>query len=305
MFKRIFFGIVLLTLALLLTPAASIAQQVTEWDGNSRFTVLVLGVDRRPSEGDTLETRTDVVILISIDPATGSIGMLDIPRDTHIAPPGGNYARINTLFQDGELLQEGYGPYWVMDTVQYNLGIFIDRYVLFDFNAFITLIDAMGGVEITTTYPISDDTFPDLEFGYDPFYLPAGDHLLNGYDALRFVRTRHMDNDEVRGSRQLHMMQAVQEQLKDPALFGRLLAEAPVLLDVLQNDLMTDMTFNEMVRLAETALSLESDQIFTESMESEYTQLITIPGVGRRVRVPDTAQMVELMTEVFGPDYAG
>lgn len=300
--------ILLSLLALLLVMPAQAqddAPAAPTWDGQSRFTVLVMGIDRRPGDGETLLVRTDAMILVSIDPLSQSVGMLHIPRDVHMAPPQSeNYVRINTLFQDGETLQEGYGPYWVMDTFEYNLGLYVDRYVMFDFDAFIALIDAIGGIEITIDYSIRDDAFPDMDYGYDPFVLAPGTHQLNGYEALQFARTRHQDGDEMRGLRQLQVIDAVRERISDPLVFRDLLANADSLLDSLQNDVYTDLSFDEMVLLARYALLVPPENIISATMDDSYTQRI-YNSLGQRVRIPDSSTIVELLSRVFGADYAG
>jgi LCP family protein required for cell wall assembly len=291
-----------LLIGILLLPLALTSAQDDDWDGQTRFTVLILGMDRRPSDGETMQARTDVVIVASIDPMTQTIGVLDIPRDTYMAPPGApNPVMVNTLFRNGEDAQEGTGPYEVMETVQYNLGLYIDRYVLFDFDGFITLIDAIGGIEITTEYPINDATFPDMNFGYDPLYLPAGTHVLDGYDALRYARTRHSDSDLVRGQRQLQVIQAVQERITQTGVFRDLLRNAPDLLDSLESDFYTDMSLEEMIQLGRYVILIPPESVSTGSISNEYRQRITVSG--RRVRIPDSAALPELMVQVFGDNY--
>ncbi|RMG77556.1 MAG: LytR family transcriptional regulator [Chloroflexi bacterium] len=297
----------LLLLILLLIGILPIYAQTEEpepaWDGQSRFTVLVLGMDRRPSEGDTLAVRTDAMILVSIDPVNQRMGILHFPRDLFMIPPNNSdYVRINTLLQDGNYQQEGYGVYWIMDTFQLNLGMYIDRYVLFDFEAFITLIDALGGIEITTGYPIYDDAFPDMNWGYDPFELPAGTHLLNGYQALQFARTRHQDGDIQRGERQIMVMTAVQQKLTDPDIFMDLLTQAPTLYNELQGDVYTDLTLNDIIQLAYYIRLIPPENITTASLDENY-QARFVRGSGGVIHTPDYALLPELLIQVFGEDY--
>jgi polyisoprenyl-teichoic acid--peptidoglycan teichoic acid transferase len=274
------------------------------WDGQSRLTILILGMDRRVDDGDTLAVRTDVVIVASIDPVAQTIGLLHVPRDVHFAPPDTeNFNRVNTLFQDGEAIQEGYGAYWIMDTLQYNLGIYIDRYVLFDFRAFMAVIDAMGGVTITTGYPIRDNTSPDLNYGYDPFYLPAGTHDLDGYQALQFVRTRHQDTDMERGERQLQLLQAIHTQMTETETFTRMLRQAPNLFTQLQGNIYTDLTVDDALLLTRYAILVPGERIKTGTMDARYLLLYPVEG-NRRAYMPDRDVITELMIAVFGENYA-
>ncbi|PJF39988.1 MAG: hypothetical protein CUN54_06995, partial [Phototrophicales bacterium] len=139
------------------------------WDGQSRFTVLVMGLDRRPGETG-LAYRTDTMMLVSVDPITNSIGLLSIPRDLFVDVPGyGQLQRVNTPMVLGELQQPGFGPQLAMQTVQYNLGIRVHDYIAVDFNTFVTLVDAIGGIDINVPRTINDPLYPDMFFGYDPF----------------------------------------------------------------------------------------------------------------------------------------
>jgi polyisoprenyl-teichoic acid--peptidoglycan teichoic acid transferase len=276
---------------------------IPAWDGQSRFTMLILGMDRRPGARDTLQVRTDTIILASLDPATQSIGLLHIPRDLHLTPPGSDqFVRANTLMLEGEHLQEGYGPYYAMDAVQYNLGIYIDRYVLFDFEAFIELIDALGGVEITITYNISDPTYPDMHFGFDPFFLSAGRHRLDGETALKFARTRHGDNDYMRGVRQMQLLGAIHEQVARSDSLPRLMMQAPQLMQELRHNVYTDLAVQDIIYLAQYASAIPPEHVVTGAINQEHIILYALPG-GTRAYIPDRTKLADLMTSVFGENY--
>lgn len=274
------------------------------WDGEGRFTVLVLGMDRRPGARDTLRVRTDVNIIISIDPATQSMGMLHLPRDFHFTPVGtADFIRVNTLMLEGEDFSEGYGPYFAMETLQYNLGMYIDRYVAFDFEAFIAIIDAMGGVEIDVEYPISDPTYPNMNGGFDPFYIDSGLQLLDGETALQFARTRHGDNDFQRGLRQLQVIDGIYERLQADGMMASLLPQAPLLFNQIQNNIYTDIPLEEIVQLAQVAVNIPHENIVTNTIGAEgyYSSYITQDG--RTVYIPDRTSIADLMVETFGENY--
>lgn len=274
------------------------------WDGVSRFTVLVAGLDRRPSERPNLNYRTDAILLVNLDPGAQRIGVLSIPRDLYFAlPDSGELVPVNTLLVRGESRERGYGPLFMMDTLQYNLGIYVDTYMLFDFEAFTTLVDAVGGVEIDLDYSINDRTFPDMNHGYDPFVLSAGHHLLNGRDALRFARTRHGDNDYLRGQRQLQVLMALRERLLSPDLLPRLLPQAPNLLNQLDGHVYTDIGLDEALALAQAGLSIPPENIHTGAINQEYS-LSYASERGSRIRVPDREKLIDLMVSVFGENYA-
>lgn len=277
------------------------------WDGTSRFTILVMGMDRRPNARDTLSVRTDAMFLVSLKPGTTpaehQMGILHLPRDLHFTPVGtADFVRVNALMVLGEEFEEGGGPAFAMQTLQYNLGIYIDRYVAFDFEAFITLVDAVGGIEITTTYPINDATFPDMNYGYDPFVLPAGSHWLYGREALRFARTRHNDNDFERGRRQLQVVSAIHQRIAEDNLLPELITRAPQLFVELEGKYYTDLTLTDFVQLAQYVGGLPAQNVRTDVLDTDYTLEYGLPN-GSVVYIPDHGRLSELLTAVFGPEY--
>lgn len=293
-------------LGLLIPVLAAPAAAQARWDGDSRFTILIMGVDRRPNARDNFNTRVDAILLLSVDPSTDSIGVLHIPRDLHLAALDANsLIRANTLMIRGESIQEGYGPFYMMDTVGYNLGIFIDGFIAFDFEAFIALVDALGGVEITVNYSIADPEYPDMSGGYDPFYLNSGTHLLDGRTALKFARTRHGDNDYQRGERQMQVLKALGLKATDAAFLPDLLVKGPQLMESLRGHVYTDLTIDDLVPLALFGARVPVDSIKTGSLSGRYMATVQVAGTTERVNTPDRGVLEELMRETFGGDYAG
>lgn len=74
-----------------------------------------------------------------------------------------------------------------MQTVQYNFGIRVNDYVMVNFNSFISLIDRIGGIDVYVEQEIYDAEYPDMFYGYDPFYMAAGLQHLDGATALKYA----------------------------------------------------------------------------------------------------------------------
>lgn len=293
-------------LLFVIPPAAFSAAAQGRWDGDSRFTILIMGVDRRPNARDNFNTRVDSILVLSVDPSTANIGLLHIPRDLHLAALDSEpLIRANTLMIRGEAVQEGYGPFYMMDTIGYNLGIFIDSFIIFDFEAFIGLVDALGGVEVTINYPIMDPEYPDMNSGYDPFYLNPGTHLLDGRTALKFSRTRHGDNDYLRGQRQMQVLKAMGLKATDGTVLPDLIAQAPQLMESLTGHVYTDLTMEELVPLALFGARVPIESVKTGSLSGRYMATVQIGGTTERVNTPDRGLLEELMRDTFGADYAG
>lgn len=286
---------------IILNDGRSIA--LTPWNGTSRFTVLVMGLDRRPGETG-LAYRTDTMMLVSLDPATNSIGILSIPRDLYVEVPGySQLQRVNSPMVLGELRQPGTGPELAMQTVQYNLGIRIHDYVVIDFNAFIKIIDLIGGLDVNIPYSISDSLYPDMNYGYDPFYIRAGMQHLDGATTLKYARTRHGDNDFVRAQRQQLVLTALRDRVLSPDLLPQLIIQSPSLLAAVNEGLYTGLTLDQLIQLALYLKDISAESMRTGVINEQYTIGYSTPQ-GASVLVPDRARIGPLMVEVFGANYS-
>lgn len=301
MHLRMLFLFVLLALGLPLraqTPTPHIP-----WDGQSRFTLLVLGMDRRPGARDTLSVRTDVMMIVSLDPASSRIGILHIPRDTHFVPRGsGDFLRANTLLVEGEKLAAGYGPAFAMETLWYNLGIHIDGYIAVDFVAFINLIDLVGGIDVDVPYAINDPEFPDMNYGYEPLAIPAGRNHFDGRTALKYVRTRHGDSDFERGQRQIQVVMALRDRILDTGVLPQLLANADALYADFRANLYTDLSLNELIRLALYSASIAPQHIRTGGIDRDHTIEYRLRS-GEIALIPRGDSLYALLTAIFGVGY--
>ena len=290
------------------TLAAPTAAPVLEvegysaWNGTSRLTVLIMGLDRRPGYTG-LAYRTDTMMLVSIDPATNSVGVLSIPRDLYVNVPG--YAalqRINTPMVLGEYEEAGYGPQLALETVQYNFGIRIHHTIVVDFEAVITLVDAIGGIDVDVPHPIADYAFPDMGDGYDPLVLQAGLQHMDGLTALKYARTRHGDSDFQRAERQQQVLFAVREQVTSRNALSGLILRAPALYGSLSEDIYTDLSLDEIIQLGLYLSELPVENIRTGVIGVDYVMGYTTED-GAQVLVPNRALLADLFADVFGATY--
>jgi LCP family protein required for cell wall assembly len=273
------------------------------WNGASRFTVLVMGLDRRPGETG-LSFRTDTMMLISLDPRANTLGILSIPRDLYVDVPGySQLQRVNSAMVLGEIQQPGTGPTLAMQTVQYNLGIRVHHYVAADFNAVTRIVDLVGGLEIDVPYDIVDYEYPDMNYGYDPLILRAGVQMMDGATALRFARTRHGDNDFERARRQQMVLYALRDRVLDMGMLPQLVVQSPSLLGALQENLYTDLTLDAMIQLALVLKDVPRENIRTGVIDSTYI-MDYVTAEGAQVLVPRRAQLSTLLSSVFGANYS-
>ncbi len=271
------------------------------WDGQSRLTVLMMGIDRRPGETG-LSYRTDTMVLLSLDPRTGDIGMLSIPRDMWVSVPGYGERRVNEPMVLGELYQAGYGPRLAMETVQYNLGIRVNHYLVVDFAAFMTIVDSLGGIDVDVPYTINDPLYPSMNYGYDPFYIAAGRQTLNGLTALKYARTRHGDSDIKRAERQQQVIMAVRDKATRPEMIPALLANASGLWASVKQNVYTDMSLEQLVQVALYVKDIPFEKIKRGVIDYGYLSSFTTAS-GAAVLLPNRARMGGLMAEIFGANY--
>jgi LCP family protein required for cell wall assembly len=304
--RKLFF--LSLLVLLLIAPVAAQADACTnmerpQWSGQSRFNILVMGMDRRPGARDNLNARTDVMMLVSFDPEHERIGILSIPRDMHFAVMGmqEDLLRVNTLMVEGELLQEGCGPFFAMEAFQLNLGMYIDAYLAFDFEAFISFIDSIGGITVDVPASINDPTFPDMNYGIRHLIIHSGLQEMDGRAALDYARTRHGDNDYLRGQRQLLIIEGVRNRLGESGVVQDLVENLPDLLLTMDGHFYSNLAPEQLSYLGLQMMALDAEKITTGALNEEYS--LSYYYEGERVRIPDREMLVTLLTEVFGEEY--
>jgi hypothetical protein len=127
--------------------------ELPNWRGNERVTFLLLGLDMREDERGT-PTRSDTMILVTIDPATKHAGMLTIPRDLWVPIPDHGSNKINTAHFFGEVDEKGGGPELARQTVELNFGVRVHYWAVVDFTGFVDLINAVDGITVDAPFPI-------------------------------------------------------------------------------------------------------------------------------------------------------
>lgn len=259
-------------------------------------TILLLGTDRRNSHSST--NNTDTMLVFHLDPSTQRVAMLSIPRDLYVEIPNHGQGRINTAYSWGK--RDGAdGLALAQQTVSNVLGVSVDHAVLIDFDVFIALVDTVGGVDVDVPYDIYDPTYPDSGIGYDPFYLPAGQHHLDGTTALKYARTRATaGGDFDRTSRQRQIVLAMRDRVLNLDMLPDLIAQSPQLWTSLQNAFETDLTLSEMVDLAVAASKIPTDNLATGAIDQTCTQPWITPS-GAQVLVPLQDQIDTLVNELF------
>ncbi len=203
--------------------------------------ILILGLDSRAGEGAS--ARTDSIMLLGIIPAQLQASLLSMPRDLFIDVPGYGSQRINTINLLGEQDAPGSGPALLAASIQATFGVDVDRYVRLDFQGFVRLIDAVGGVTIDVERAIIDNAYPTEDGGTMSIRFDPGLQHMDGERALIYARTRHTDDDYQRAARQQQIISALAGRLFNPLVW-------PGALAALGSSVETDLTIGDMLSLS-------------------------------------------------------
>lgn len=235
------------------------------------FNVYISGID---TYGDvTDKTRSDVNIVMNVNPKTHKILMINIPRDYYVELDGVN--------KKDKLTHAGiYGVEMSMKTLEKLLDIEINYYVKVNYNALIKLVDALDGVEVYSKY-----NFSSYEYH---FRFKEGYNHVNGKQALDFVRTRKafLEGDRQRGENQQAMISAIIKKASSSAI----LVKYDDILKSVEGNFATNITTDKIMSLVKMQLdSMPNWEIESISLNGQdsYAYTYTYPSQELYVMIPD------------------
>ena len=152
------------------------------------FTMLLIGVDSS-NDGVTSGYNADVLILATFNPKTLRATMTSVPRDMYLktACSNGKYRRINTTTW-------GSSSSCAVQTIEKLFSVDIDYYAKINFKGIVSLVDALGGIDVDVPYSFCDQN-SSRNWGNSTVFVKAGKNHLNGEQALALSRNRHKPND--------------------------------------------------------------------------------------------------------------
>lgn len=246
--------------------------EVPPKEASNRLNVLLLGVDARtPNE----PSRTDTIIILSMEKKTKEAALLSIPRDTRVNIPGRGMDKINHAHAFG-------GVALTIDSVEEFLDIPIHYYARLNFPGFRDIVNALGGVTI--------DVEPQVARERPTLRGMVGVHKLNGEQALDYVRFRKdREGDIGRVRRQQKFIRAIAKQ----SLQLSTVLRAPALLDKVGENLRTNIPALESITLGKLLLDVDLDKAPTAM----------IPGKGQYIDrvsywIPDLEETEEVLVEL-------
>jgi polyisoprenyl-teichoic acid--peptidoglycan teichoic acid transferase len=280
------------------TPAA------TPDSPTARINVLLTGIDSSETRSHAL---TDTLMVISVDPATGNVAMVSLPRDIARFQlwDGREFTgKINSLmtyannhpteFPDGGLPT-------LIHEVGYLLGVPIHYYAAVDLEGFSRLIDMVGGVSVDNPRAISDPGYGGWTDGRVGFFLSAGVHHLDGQNALAYARSRKGagDNDFTRARRQQQIILALRSQLSDPAV----LLNLPSIIDAGSRTLRTNFPPDRLKEMLDISKAIKSDDAVKRVvLGPPYARNPPAGTPGGYQLIPDMDRIAKLSIELFGSD---
>ncbi len=261
----------------------TIARQIPTPEPGERINILVLGVDaaQRSDIGGFIPSRSDTVLLVSVDPLTTEVNALFIPRDTRVEIAGRpTKEKISHAHAHGGIER-------AIDTVTNLLDVPIHYYVRLDFSGFAEIVDAVGGVRLTVEDDMEyEDPTQDLYIN-----IPAGEHDMDGETALNYVRFRN-GSDIERIERQEKFIHRFVEQV----LAIRSIQNVTDLARSVSTHVDTNLPPSRIVSLSKKALSMSTDDVDMEMVPGSADYLD-----GISYWFPDEAKKEELVdTLVLG-----
>lgn len=268
---------------------------------NRPFVVLVVGLDRRPAE--TGASRTDTILLVRIDPGDHTAAFLSIPRDTlmEVPAPGGGYSsdRINTAYvYNYSEMDKSAAPKALVDTIEHNLGINVDHYVIFDQYTAEELIDAMGGVTIDNPKEIGQADYSDDDVHVVPQNFPVGTQHLNGYEAVAYGRIREGSTDFDRIERQQRVASALISQAARPSAVFKL----PRIFSAYKKTIETDMSMRQSAGVLSMLKRVDDDHLKTRSLADAA---VPCESCTASIQLLDPVKVEQIIEEAFGDHDAG
>lgn len=265
--------------------------------------ILFIGVDDSEKRGQGSEnSRSDALLLATLNNEEKSVKLVSIPRDSKVYIPEVGYEdKITHAHAFGGTLAS-------IETVEELFDIPVDYYVRMNFNAFIDVVDALGGIEVDVDIPYAF-TEKDENDRYS-IRLEPGLQQLNGSQALALARTRKHDSDIMRGKRQQDILKAIAKK----AASASAITKYDDVIEAIGDNMKTDMTFDEMKSFF-TYVSKGIPQIDTLTLEGyddmstgtyyyeldeealEETKQILKGHLGL---IPDTSDISGTMTETNG-----
>ncbi len=244
-------------------------------------------------------------MLIHIDPARNTMGVLSIPRDLWVDIPGYTVARINTAYSLGEASDyPGGGAALTAATIAYNLGVRVENYVLINFNVFTTVVDnlAPNGIEVCIDEAIDDPYYPDAAYGTITVQFEPGCQRLNSEQLLQYARTRRTQGGDFdRARRQQQVLQAAREEFLSAGGIANFITQIPALWENLTGNFSTNMSMEQMIQIGLLVQDIPRESMRFAVIDAESTIPSRSADGTQDILIPIQSDIATLIQDTFNP----
>ena len=224
-----------------------------------RENILLLGVDSNGVDTDPFEnTRTDTIMIVSLDKASKSANIVSVPRDSKVYIDGHGIDKINAAHALG-------GIKLTLKTVQNMFGIKIDHYIIINYEGLKEVIKVLGSIPVTVDKKLRyTDRAGRLYINLDP-----GKQELTAEQVEQFARFRHDAVGDIgRMERQRMLMQGIVEKMQSPESISKI----PEVISVANKYIKTDMTIFDLTRYAGVAKNINTENLVMATLPGHPSQ---------------------------------
>jgi LCP family protein required for cell wall assembly len=251
--------------------------QVSMPEGN--INLVLLGSDVR-ADGIV---RTDVIILVIVNPGRGTISLVSFPRDLFIYIPGYGNNRINSAYTYG-------GFKLLADTLEYNFGVRPEYFMMTNFHNFIEIINKLGGLDVEVEKALEDKC--DLPQQVDTYCaVEPGTIHMDADTALWYVRSRKTTSDLDRIRRQQEVLKAIAKKVVSLDV----LVQAPAIYDRFINYVDTNLDYDAVMRLALAGVRMNGEDSVRRYLIGPAEVYDYVTEAGAMVLMPDTYAIMDII----------
>lgn len=241
-------------------------EKYLQGEKEDRINFLLLGMGGPGHSGPYL---TDTIIIISFQPSTQKASMISLPRDMIVPIAPNNYKKINSVYSIAKNQNED-GAEFVKEIISKTFDMPIHYFASVDFQGFVEIIDALGGIDVTVDKNFTDYQFPTEDYKYQVISFEEGEQEMDGLTALRFARSRHGNNGEGSDFARSVRQQKILTSLKDKVTsFNTLINPKKItdLFSLVNQYTQTDLEPWEAVKLVHMVKGIDKKNIVSQSID--------------------------------------
>ena len=187
---------------------------------------------------------TDTLIVVSLNHTDSTVSMMSLPRDLWVKPDNIQPNKINALYGISQRVYENKRLGYVVpkETIEGLFDIPIHYYAVIDFQGFVDVIDALGGVDVNVEKAFTDYQYPNGKYGYTTISFEEGLQHMDGEKALQYVRSRHSKEeggDFSRSRRQQNVIAALKDKVLSPGTIFKITSIAQAMLNNYDSNIMS------------------------------------------------------------------